>query len=106
MEHKDLLIVGAGAAGLAAARSAASQGCSVVLADRAPVMGGVLPQCAHHGFAAGLTGPEYLRRLTEDFPVSVDYRPNTTVLSVTKEKTALKGRTYQCTPHLHPYTTG
>ena len=89
MEHKDLLIVGAGAAGLAAARSAASQGCSVVLADRAPVMGGVLPQCAHHGFAAGLTGPEYLRRLTEDFPVSVDYRPNTTVLSVTKEKTAL-----------------
>jgi len=89
MEHTELLIVGAGAAGIAAAKAAAAAGCrSIVLADRGEAPGGVLPQCAHRGFAAGLSGPEYVMRLMEAFPTAVDYRPATTVTAITAEKTA------------------
>jgi len=61
MEHFDILIIGGGAAGIAAAKAAWSAGCrSLALVDRKPELGGVLLQCAHRGFGQGLTGPEYL----------------------------------------------
>lgn len=88
MEHVDILIVGAGAAGISAAKAAAGTGKSVALVDRGEAMGGVLLQCAHRGFGKQLTGPEYTRQLLLGFPKTVRFLPKTTVLSISHEKIA------------------
>jgi len=89
MEHFDILIIGGGAAGIAAAKAAWSAGCrSLALVDRKPELGGVLLQCAHRGFGQGLTGPEYLKNLKAGFPEEIRFFPETTVLEVLPEKTA------------------
>lgn len=90
MEKYDILIIGAGAAGIAAAKAAYSTGCrSILLVDRKQKMGGVLLQCAHYGFGTGLNGPEYTEKLLTDFPEEVAWYPNTTVPSVSNDKSAL-----------------
>ena len=89
MENCDILIIGAGAAGIAAAKSAWESGCrSVLLVDRKKEMGGVLLQCAHHGFGKDLDGPEYTAKLLENFPNGVEFLPEVTVLKVNLDKTA------------------
>ena len=61
----DLVVVGGGPAGMAAAVAAYDAGCTdVVILDREPVLGGILMQCIHNGFGLHklgqeLTGPEY-----------------------------------------------
>ncbi len=61
----DILIIGAGAAGLSAASKAKELGVErVVLLDEKEEPGGVLPQCIHPGFGLqyfkeDLTGPEF-----------------------------------------------
>lgn len=87
MEHYDILIVGGGAAGIAAAKECA--GAKVLLVDRKPALGGVLLQCTHHGFGQNQSGREYAAELLEDFPETVTLALNTTVLSVSEQKTAL-----------------
>ena len=87
MEHYDILIVGGGAAGIAAAKAAADA--KVLLVDRKANLGGVLLQCAHRGFGKNKTGREYAADLRQDFPQSVTLALNTTVLSVSEKKTAL-----------------
>lgn len=87
MEHYDILIIGGGAAGIAAAKAAA--GVKVLLVDRRKELGGVLLQCAHHGFGSGLTGPEFTKKLMADFPQEVVCHLNTIVCSVSKQKQAL-----------------
>lgn len=90
MENCELFIVGAGAAGLSAARAAAEQGCrSIVVADWQNEPGGILRQCAHRGFGAELTGPEYISRLLTDYPETVRFQWNTAVLSVDENRTAV-----------------
>lgn len=89
MEHFNLLIIGAGAAGISAAKAAFQAGCKrIALVDRKNHMGGVLLQCAHRGFGAELTGPEYTNKLLSDFPEEVVFFSNTTVLSVSQDKAA------------------
>jgi NADPH-dependent 2,4-dienoyl-CoA reductase/sulfur reductase-like enzyme len=93
MEHYDILIIGGGAAGIAAAKECRNQ--KVLLADRLEALGGVLLQCAHPGFGRNKTGPEYTENLLRDFPETVTLALNTTVLSVTENKTALLcGKTF------------
>ena len=90
MEHCDILIIGAGAAGLAAAEAAWNAGCkSILLVDRKPSTGGILLQCRHRGFGSGLDGPEYIEKLTADFPKEIRCLPDTTVVSVSDSKLAL-----------------
>jgi len=65
----DVLVIGAGAAGMAAAISAARNNVRVVLVDRDERTGGVLNQCIHSGFGLHylkeeLTGPEYAERFS------------------------------------------
>lgn len=94
MEHFDILIIGGGASGIAAARAAADAGCkSIALVERKQKLGGILLQCSHPGFGAGLTGGEYAAGLVEDFPPEVTLFLDTTVLSVEENKIArLSGR--------------
>ena len=90
MEHCDILIIGAGAAGLAAAEAAWNAGCkSILLVDRKPSPGGILLQCRHRGFGSGLDGPEYIEKLTADFPKEIRCLPDTSVVSVSESRQAL-----------------
>ncbi len=90
MEHCDILIIGAGAAGLAAAEAAWNAGCTdILLVDRKPAFGGILLQCRHRGFGVGLDGPEYIEKLTANFPKEIRCLPDTTVVSVSESKQAL-----------------
>lgn len=82
----DILIIGGGAAGIAAAKAAAGK--KVLLVDRREKLGGVLLQCAHRGFGKEQTGVEYTRELLKDFPSHVTLALNTTVLSVSEDRTA------------------
>ena len=87
MEHYDILIIGGGAAGIAAAKACAAA--KVLLVDRRPELGGVLLQCTHRGFGKNKSGIEYAADLIQEFPPSVTLALNTTVLSVSAQKTAL-----------------
>jgi len=64
----DVLVIGSGPAGLAAAAQARRSGAGCVLVvERNPEPGGILPQCIHNGFGvrtlgADLSGPEYAAR--------------------------------------------
>jgi sarcosine oxidase subunit alpha len=68
MLNYDLVVIGTGPAGLAAASAAKEAGCqSLLMIDRDEVMGGILNQCIHNGFGLHtfkeeLTGPEYAQR--------------------------------------------
>ena len=89
MQHADIFIIGGGAAGIAAGIAAVSAGCkSVALADTKKALGGVLRQCAHSGFAGGLTGVQYAAALTRELPAQVRLLLGTTALHITENKTA------------------
>lgn len=89
MIKTDIFIIGAGIAGISAAKTAANAGKSVIICDREVGFGGVLRQCMHRGFGNNLTGPEYIAALAEDFPESIGCFFSTTVLEIRKDKTAL-----------------
>ena len=70
-EQVDVLVLGGGAAGLAAANEAARRGARTTLIDREDTPGGVLDQCIHpgfglHRFQEELTGPEFAHRLVSE----------------------------------------
>ena len=87
MEHYDILIIGGGAAGIAAAK--AVRGARVLLVDSKPALGGVLLQCTHFGFGKNKSGIQYAADLLQDFPEEITVALNTTVLSVSDNRTAL-----------------
>ena len=90
MEHYDLLIIGAGAAGLSAAKTAWEADCrNILLVDRKSGPGGILQQCRHQGFGNGLTGPEYINNLLCNFSEEIPCLFNTSVVSLSAKKTAL-----------------
>ncbi|MFD0024764.1 NAD(P)/FAD-dependent oxidoreductase [Streptomyces sp. NPDC058382] len=63
----DVLIVGAGPAGLGAAAELAASGARVEVLERDRSAGGIPRHCHHGGFGSrrgGLSGPEYARRCT------------------------------------------
>jgi len=91
----EILIIGSGAAGMAAASAASACGASVTLADERSAAGGILSQCVHKGFGLGrygkeMTGPEYsdaeFSHLSDS---SAKYLPGCRVLSLSADKTAL-----------------
>lgn len=99
MLRTDILVIGGGAAGMAAALSATEHGASTVLAEQSDRLGGILNRCTHHGFGLGyynedLTGQEYASRylgaLHEHAAGNgLTVLTGTTVLTVRKGRTAL-----------------
>jgi len=69
----DVLVLGGGPAGLAAALAAASAGASTAIVEREERLGGILKQCVHDGFGLmrfgeQLAGPEYALRFAQAIP--------------------------------------
>lgn len=92
-ETYDIVIVGGGPAGLAAAIAAKKAGVSnILILERDATLGGILNQCIHNGFGLHtfgeeLTGPEYAARFIEEArALEIPYRLGTMVLSVSPDK--------------------
>ncbi len=71
----DVIVIGAGPAGLAAAISVGESGANTLLIEREARLGGILKQCIHDGFGLvrygeKLSGPEYAERFIERLPES------------------------------------
>jgi pyruvate/2-oxoglutarate dehydrogenase complex dihydrolipoamide dehydrogenase (E3) component len=67
MSDFDVVVIGGGPAGLAAAKSASDNSAKTLLIEREGALGGILKQCIHDGFGvtrfnAKLSGPEYAQR--------------------------------------------
>lgn len=66
----DVVVIGGGPAGMAAALAAHKAGARVAIVERERRMGGILRQCIHPGFGLShfkqeLTGPEYAQRFID-----------------------------------------
>lgn len=99
----DVLVVGGGPGGLAAAATAAGEGAHVTVVERDDRLGGILNQCIHDGFGLtffgeSLTGPEYAARLIagiESLPIEILL--DATVLSLEQDRAChvLSSRGYE-----------
>ena len=97
MLNHDIVMVGGGPAGMAAAVAAYDAGCTdVVILDREPDIGGILRQCIHAGFGLHklgreLTGPEYADVYKQEVlkrNIEVHYETTVTAVSPAKVVTA------------------
>ncbi len=89
----ELIVVGGGPAGLAAALAAYEKGLEkILIIERDKELGGILNQCIHNGFGLHyfkeeLTGPEYAGRFIKMLEgTSIESMCDTMVLDVTKNK--------------------
>lgn len=70
MQAFDVVVIGGGPAGMAAALAAHKAGARAVIVEREQHLGGILRQCIHPGFGLShfkqeLTGPEYAQRFID-----------------------------------------
>ena len=90
----DAVVIGGGAAGMAAALELEKQGFSCAIIEREDHLGGILMQCIHNGFGLHefkeeLTGPEFAERFIERIIKSkIAVYLNTTVTSFSDTKSA------------------
>lgn len=88
----DVVIIGGGPAGMAAAIASTKNGASTLIIERDTRLGGILNQCIHQGFGLHyfgeeMTGPEYayrFRQMVESEDISVMLE--SMVLSLTADK--------------------
>ena len=93
MESKDIVIIGGGSAGMAAAIAAYDKGIrDILVLERTNFLGGILNQCIHNGFGLNafkeeLTGPEFFYRFEEEMEKrGIAYELETNVTTITKDK--------------------
>jgi thioredoxin reductase len=88
----DVVIIGAGAGGLAAAIEVKQADLSVLIIERDKELGGITMQCIHNGFGLKefeeeLTGPEYAQRfINRVIDLKIPYLLDTMVIEITKDK--------------------
>ena len=94
MKNFDIVVIGGGPAGLAAAIEAKKNGASSILVvERDRELGGILQQCIHNGFGLHvfkeeLTGPEYAERFIEELKaMDIAYWVDTMVMEIRQDKT-------------------
>lgn len=92
MNDYDVIVVGGGPAGLAAALEADKAGSKVLVLERDHDLGGILQQCIHNGFGLHffgeeLTGPEYAGRFIEKLnDTDIEVLTDTMVLGISPER--------------------
>ena len=109
MKNVDLVIIGGGPAGLAAAVAARKSGVQdILILERDSELGGILNQCIHNGFGLHtfkeeLTGPEYAARfVTQVRELEIEYKLNTMVLDLAADKTVTAMNKTDRLFQLHP----
>ena len=90
--EKQVVIIGGGPAGLAAAVELKKQGiCDILILEREREAGGILRQCIHDGFGLtrfgeSLSGPEYAERFLQEVQAAnIEIQTGTTVIHLTEE---------------------
>ncbi len=91
--ESDVAVIGAGAAGLAAAIEVKKAGLGVLILERDRELGGITLQCIHNGFGLKefeeeLTGPEYAQRFIDEVKeLDILYKLDTMVIEIKPDKT-------------------
>jgi thioredoxin reductase len=89
----DVVVIGGGPSGLAAALEAAKNQARVLIIERDVELGGILQQCIHNGFGLRyfkeeLTGPQYAQRFINQLSdTAIETLCETTVISLAPDKT-------------------
>ena len=93
MIQRDIVIIGGGPAGLAAAAAARKSGVQdILILERDGELGGILNQCIHNGFGLRrfkeeLTGPEYAGRFIDEIKeLGIAYKLGTMVMDISENR--------------------